>query len=345
MTVLEAPENLSRFAQKLYREWKRLSLPEREKSIVVAVSGGADSTALLLALHELTQKRFSIKIIVAHLNHCLRGEASDADEQWVRGLARDLSLEVHTEKVEVAERAAGDNLEQAARKIRYEFLRHTAQKSGSPIVLTAHTQNDQAETFLLRLIRGTSLEGLRAIEPCKQLVNEEVLLARPLLWATRNETVDYCRQKQVEFRSDEMNKDEKFLRVCVRRTVIPLLETLNPKVVKNLARTSELVRQDSKYLGELSLKLYQEAVDMSGSTLRVEVLNAAPHVLSRRAIRHWLKVNRGELKRIDTVHLLAIERLLNEGRGGRVVELPGGGTVKRKKGLLLFGDLDSAEKA
>jgi tRNA(Ile)-lysidine synthase len=327
-----------------------LDLPSANAKAVVAVSGGADSVALLLALDELIKSgRLTIDALVAHLNHRLRGKAGDADARWVALLAKRLGHQSAIGSVDVKQRAAkaGDNLEQAARRARYEFLENKASNMRANIVLTAHTMDDQAETVLLNLLRGSGGKGLGGVEPVRPLsAGSKLLLARPLLsWAQRQDTEKYCRQQGVEFRSDAMNLDENFARVRVRRQLIPLMQTFNPKLVAGLARTAELLRDDSSALEqgagrllELSLEPELAAVDGegAGNLLRIDLLALAPPALRRRALRHWLGRCRGDLKRLELVHIVALERLLLNGGGGRTIELPGGTTVTRKLGLLKF---------
>jgi tRNA(Ile)-lysidine synthase len=341
---------IGHFSQSLYREWKRLDLPRTNASVVVAVSGGADSVAVLLALDELIRcARLDLKILVAHLNHRLRRKVSDADARWVASLAKHLGYVVVVGSVDVKMRAAktGDNLEQAARQARYEFLARKARTGKAKVVLTAHTMDDQAETVLLNLLRGSGAQGLAGVEPVRLLsADSDTLLARPLLsWARRRDTEDYCRLRGVEFRSDEMNQDEKFSRVRVRRQLLPMMETFNPKLVEGLARTAELLREDSIALDRgattlLELSLEHDKVSLKGESaralLRVDLLAAAPPALRRRALRLWIGRCRGDLKRIERVHIVALENLLLGDRGGRVVELPGGGRVSRKRGRLQY---------
>jgi len=342
---------LSGFAQSLRREWQRLGLSQNDGTILVAVSGGADSVALLLALDELVKAgKLKINVVVAHLDHKLRGPASRSDALWVAKLARQLRHELAVSGIDVKKRAAGsdDNLEQAARRVRYEFLAKTAKRRGATIVLTAHTMDDQAETILLNLLRGSGADGLGGIEPSRPLVyGGETLLVRPLLqWARRQDTEDYCRLRQVEFRHDEMNLDESFTRVRVRRQLLPLMESFNPKVVQGLTRTAELLREDGVALDLAAARLLELASESvppvrdSGKetpvTLRFELLAMAHPALRRRALRHWLTQCRGDLKRLERVHILAVESLLFGNHGGRAVELPGGSKVSRKGGLIRF---------
>jgi len=323
---------------------------------VVAVSGGADSTALLLALAELSGAGLlGVGLTAAHLDHGLRGERAVEDARWVEGLARSLGLACVVGRADVAglARAGRDNLEQAARRARYEFLASAARAAGARAVLAAHTLDDQAETVLLRLLRGSGGEGLggmaaeRALEGGRGDVAEgglEVFLRRPLLgWARRADTEGYCRARGVEPRADEMNEDETYARVRVRRRLLPLLETFNPRAAEALARAASLLREDSAALDALAAALLGEArAEEAGAgeegawPLRVGALAAAAAAVRRRALRLWLARGRGDLRRISQANLLGVERLCEGERGGRVAELPGGSSVERRRGLLLF---------
>jgi tRNA(Ile)-lysidine synthase len=331
------------FARRLLAEWRRLEALPEAAAVVVAVSGGADSTALLLALDELVRSgRLALKLTVAHLDHGLRDEAGSTDAVWVAELAHRLGYEIRQGRVEVRHRAAAarDNLEQTARRARYEFLGAAALACGARAVLTAHTMDDQAETVLLRLLRGSGADGLGGMQPVRPLAaGSEVLLIRPLLgWAGRLRTEEYCRERQVEFRLDAMNEDETFTRVRVRKSLLPLLRTFNGRAVEALARTADLLREDAAALNAAAALLLAESsacpADEESPLLRVSVLRAAPAALRRRALRQWIAAGRGDLHRLEMVHLLAVESLLAGERGGRTIELPGGATVSRKRGLL-----------
>jgi len=357
---------LSSFARRLSQEWRRLALPVRHEHVVVAVSGGADSTALLLAFAELAKSgRMALTLRVAHLDHGLRGAAGAADARWVAELAGDLGCEVASGQaaVKLRAQASRDNLEQAARRERYEFLARAARASEARVIVVGHTLDDQAETMLLALLRGSGAEGLSAMSAVSTLKTEggELLLVRPLLnWARRGETENYCAAQGVVARVDEMNEDARFSRVRVRRQLLPLLETFNPRVAETLARTAGLLRADAEALEaqaarllakawRLSQEVTQAADEEGGaslpdenaairqtSALSVEVLHGAEVAIRRRALRQWLAAGRGNLRRVEFVHVVAVEKLLAEGRGGRVVQLPGGSMVERRRGWLLF---------
>jgi tRNA(Ile)-lysidine synthase len=329
-------------------EWRKLRLPVSGETIVVAVSGGADSTALLLAIAELkNQQKLHVNVCVAHLDHRLR-KSSAKDAKWVSELTARLGFRSVIGRSKVAEDAHAnrDNLEQAAREARYAFLGRTAKRVSANYVLTGHTMDDQAETVLLRLMRGSAGFGLGGMEAMRPLAkNSSVKLVRPLLWARRIETEDYCRIRKTQFLSDEMNDDQTFARVRVRQQLLPLMQSFNNRVVEALSRTATQLREDGAVLFNNSGALLRQAVvssdesddenETSTPVLDVKVLAKAPPALRRRALREWLAEARGSARRLEMVHLVAVEKLL-EGNAGRMVELPGGGRVRRRKNRLEF---------
>jgi tRNA(Ile)-lysidine synthase len=337
---------LNQFTRMLLAEWRKLKLPTSGETIVVAVSGGADSTALLLALEELKNyNKLYITICVAHLDHRLR-KSSSKDARWVADLSAKLGFKSVFGRAKVLDDVleTNDNLEQAARKARYEFLERTAKRVSANYVLTAHTMDDQAETVLLRLMRGSASLGLGGMETLRPLAkNSSIKLVRPLLWARRTETEAYCRLRKIQFLSDEMNEDLSFARVQVRKQLLPLMQSFNNRIVEAISRTATQLREDGAVLVNNSDALLQRAAvsnEESGETkvpmLDVRVLADAPPALRRRALRQWLSSARGSTRRLEMVHLLAVEKLLDGNAGGRVAELPGGGKVRRRRNRLEF---------
>ena len=339
---------LNSFPRQLLAEWRRLRLPTADETVVVAVSGGADSTGLLLAIEELrNHHKLYTGICVAHLDHRLR-KSSSKDAKWVADLAARLGFKSVIGRARVADdaRAASDNLEQAAREARYAFLERTAKRVSAHYVLTGHTMDDQAETVLLRLMRGSAALGLGGMEALRPVAkNSTIKLVRPLLWARRSETEDYCRHRKIQFLSDEMNDDESFARVKVRKQLLPLMQSFNNRIVEAISRTASQLREDGAVLVTDSDALLQRAAVFNeegndGETtppkLDVKVLAEAPPALRRRALRQWLSNARGSTRRLEMVHLSAVEKLLEGNAGGRVAELPSGGRVRRKRNRLEF---------
>ena len=338
-------EPLSRFARGLISEWRGLGLDGVGDKVVVAVSGGADSVALLLALDELVRAgKINTEIVVAHLNHKLRPAAA-ADARWVESLAKQLGHRVVVRGADIKTRArkSNDNLEQTARRVRYEFLGQVAKSNNSKLVVTGHTMNDQAETVLLNLIRGSGSDGLRGIEPLRPLVaGGEIILARPLVsWAARADTESYCRRRSISYREDVMNLDESFARVRVRRQLLPLLEQFNPRFIQSVTRSAQILRDDNVALHAAATRLLELAANTGRregefKSLRGDLLRSAPASLRRRALRLWLGEQRGDLRRIEHAHIMAIEKLLLSNKSGRIVELPGGGKAFRHNSMLHY---------
>ncbi len=337
---------LTDFASRLFTTWQRLKLPTSNEHVILAVSGGADSTALFLALDELLKtKKLRLQLTVAHLDHALR-KASKEDALWVAALAKELGYESVSRRTDVKKRAirSEDNLEQAARRSRYEFLEKTAENAGSRLVLTAHTLDDQAETIMLRLLRGSAAEGLSGIGEVRSLGSiSAIQLVRPFLsWARHADAESYCRLRRVDFRVDEMNENENFARVKVRKQLLPLMQSFNNRIVETLARTAILLREDAAALSNEANQLLELATtrqsgrigETNVASLNVDVLASAPSAVRRRALRLWILQGRGDLRRVEMIHLVAVEGLIEGNRGGRIAELPDGARVVRKRGML-----------
>ena len=318
-----------KFVRDLITEWRRLKLPLAGERVIVAVSGGADSTALLLALAQLRdRKKLTHEFVVAHFNHKLRGPGSDDDELFVKELAGEKRFQFVTGSGNLKGNA---DIEQRARDQRYAFLEKAADESNSALVLTGHTVNDQAETFLLNLIRGSGIEGLRAMPLIRPISDgSNIILVRPLLrWAKREATEQVCRDNSSRFRIDPMNDDPKFARVAIRKSILASLAALNPKIVETLARTAELLASSPS--GDV---LYPETDPHETLKLK-DVKDLDENELFAR-IRSWLRRRRGTLRGITLKHIEGIARLANSPKSGRVIELPGSGQVVKGGGELAF---------
>src|SRR5262249_30041958 len=334
---------MTKLERKLRAVLRRFGVGAQD-SVVAAVSGGADSVALLDALVRFQKSKGRPgSITVAHLNHQLRGEESDEDEAFVSDLAGRLKLPAVIEKIAVAERARSEkrNLEAVARELRYEFLLKGAGNGRSSFVFTAHTLDDQAETILMRLIRGSGPEGLRGVHQILAL-SDTVKLIRPMLQITRAEVIGHCEHYGLAFRSDSSNLSTDFTRNRIRLELLRLLESFNPRVKQSLARASESLTRDEDYLRAAAAVCLAAARE--GSRLNVGDLRVISAAIRRRALRLWLSDERGDLRRIDASHIAAIERLVS-GPSGRRVELPEGGIVAREFDYLSFIHTDGARGA
>lgn len=332
---------MTKVEQKLKAAIRRFGIGENEP-IVVAVSGGMDSVALLDAIIRLHKRgKLPVKIFAAHLNHQLRGEESDDDEAFVIRLAAQHEIPCLTERIAVAQIAKDKklNLEAAARQLRYDFLERAAEKAGAGFVCTAHTLDDQAETILMRLLRGTGTEGLSGIHPVKPL-GQSVKLIRPLLKVTRAEIAAHCQQYNLEFRHDSSNDSLAFTRNRVRHELLPLLNSFNPRSNLALVRLGDLLADEESFLRQTTSQALAEA--RQGNGLSIKRLLKLHVAIRRRVLRHWLEETRGSLRRIEAVHISALERLMTSKKSGRIIELPGDWQVRRQSGVL---EIERIEKA
>ncbi|MCD9185930.1 MAG: tRNA lysidine(34) synthetase TilS [Pyrinomonadaceae bacterium] len=327
------------FVRNFLTEWRKLALPFEEKTFVAAVSGGADSVGLLLALHDLRKReKLKNRFVIAHFNHNLRGEESEKDAEFVKSLCVKFNFELALGTGHVSPQG---NLEQNARLARYDFLRNTAENLHAYAVLTAHTVNDQAETFLINLIRGSGLQGLSGMKAIRHLEDKskiqnpksKILLVRPFLnWAKRIDTENFCRESEIEPRYDTMNEDLAFKRVRVRKVLLPLLEDFNPKIVETLANTANLMRRQMSESSTSETFDFTEELSLS----ELKILSKSQLYSN---LRNWLNQHRGDLRALDLKHIEAIERLIHSRKSGKTVELPNGQRVIRQDGQLLFKNL------
>ncbi len=244
---------------------------------VVGVSGGADSVALLRALHSC-----GVPLTVAHVNHRLRGADSDADESFVRALCESLGVECRVLSADVAALAAGGNLEATARRVRYAFFAEVAAEVGAAWVSTAHTADDQAETVLHRIARGTGLQGLRGIAA------ERNGVVRPLLAVTRADVLAHLAAINQPFREDASNADPRFTRNRIRHELLPLLRTFNPDVVSALAHLAEHASEAHEVLTAAAADLLAKAERPRAPN--AVILDAAALGSSRPLIRTALRL-------------------------------------------------------
>ncbi len=310
--------------------------------VAVAVSGGPDSVALLRAIVAITPK----PIVVAHLNHQIRGPASEADESFVGELARRLNgngrlVEYRSARRPVAAEAVGDNLEAAARRIRYDWLASIAQDIGAAWVATGHTADDQAETVLFQLLRGTGLDGLAGIAARRSLA-PGVDLVRPMLTVTRADVLDYLRQLGQDYRVDATNADLSRTRSRIRHELLPhLARQYNPRVVDLLARLAGQAsdwRRDHTAAADELLRIAERR--RAGPLLVFDraALAAAPRRQRRAA---WRRLWQREGWPRQEMGFREWDRLARLGRGGpAALDLPGGLRARRRGAVLQVGPVN-----
>jgi tRNA(Ile)-lysidine synthase len=302
----------------------------------VAVSGGADSVLLLFFMKDLA-RTLGLVISVVHFNHHLRGAESDQDEQFVRELAASLGLEFIRGEAEVARvaRERRRNLEATARELRYRFFFSLVRRGRLDKVATAHTANDQAETVLLRLLRGTGLRGLGGIFP-----SLEGKVIRPFLNVTRREIEAELARRQLSCRLDSSNRDTRLRRNKVRLELLPWLEKeFNPEAVAMLKNLADRARDDEEYLDQQARERAQawRVREEHEEKIAVRPLAEFPRPLARRVVRQMILAAHGGLQGVTYRQIDSVLRLAAEAQSGRCLALPGPVFARREFEWLVIG--------
>lgn len=278
--------------------------------VIAAVSGGADSVALLFSLY-LLRKKLGIELEAAHFNHHLRGAESDRDEAFVRDLCDRYGIRLHVGSAQVKPGKKG--LEAAAREARYAFFSSLSGK-----IATAHTANDNAETVIMHMVRGTGLKGLGAIAPVRGN------LIRPMLMHTRQDVLAFLEEYCLQYVTDSSNDSDQFLRNRIRHGVMPLLEGENPSLAQNLSAMALRLREDDRAL---------DALAKMESPLSVTALRQMPSALRARALAAFLRSS--GVKEPEAAHIALAEQLVFSDNPSAAANLPGGVTIRRQYDLLV----------
>lgn len=230
---------------------KENNLINEGDKIVIGVSGGSDSMTLLYLLNKYKEK-FKIKLYVCHINHKIRKD-STIDEQYVENMCEKMNVPFYKKRVQVEQIAKENKMgtEEAGRIIRYEFFREIAKKENANKIAIAHNMNDNAETMLLNLIRGTGLSGLEGITP------KENNIIRPLINSKKTDINNFCKENNIEYKIDSTNKQNIYRRNIIRNEVIPKLEEINPNIVETLSRTSKIIKQNNTFIKETTKSEYK----------------------------------------------------------------------------------------
>jgi tRNA(Ile)-lysidine synthase len=301
--------------------------------LIVAVSGGADSVALLDLLATLPW--YSFRLIVAHLNHLLRGPESDGDELFVAQLAAHYNLPCAIKRVDVRSLASRQrqSLEEAGREARYAFFEELRQRHQAAAIALAHHADDQAETLLMRLLRGAGTSGLAAMAH-----RSDQAVIRPLLGLHRDELRTHLAHHGIPFREDASNQDRTFLRNRIRHELLPLLASYNPAISDRLAATADLLAEDELLLEQLTRQAWQQLAQQGEgwASLGRSLLAEQPSAMRMRLYRLAIVEASGDLRRIERKHCLAVDQLLQTGKTGGRVALPKGLTALLTSDRLLI---------
>jgi len=305
-------------------------------SVVVGVSGGPDSVALFHVLLTLAS-RFSLRLGVAHLNHCLRQNDSDKDAEFVASLATrfDIPCYIHKANVRKYQLENKLSLEEAARRVRYTFFNRVAEKNRFNKIALGHHFDDNAELVLMNLFRGSGPLGLSGIPPVR-----DGKTIRPLLQLNRSEIIAFLDKNGLKYISDTSNRDTRFLRNRIRHDLIPLLKTsYNPKISQSLNRLASITRSEEEWIKDVIHPLFEKAVvsiQNGQIALSVSILNGIHVAAQRRIIRKAIASTKGDLRRINFAHIDSVTNLLDRVPEYGALDLPDRIRIHRKGDVLLF---------
>jgi tRNA(Ile)-lysidine synthase len=327
---------------KLYNDVEKFLTKElfvdKTYKVVVAVSGGVDSTVLLDLLNQVSIKN-GFELYVAHFNHKLRGEASDQDELFVQNLAQHYGLQCYRSSGKVKEYSKKNamSIESAARQLRYNFFEKTTRTIKADFIATAHTSDDNIETFFINLIRGSGLTGLSGIPKVRQLV-KNVRIIRPLLAFTKNDLINYAKIRKLSWREDESNNWLEFTRNKVRHNLIPFLENeFNHSITTNIARVTTFLQGADEFISKFIEDFYLNLIESPEENkvmLHIPKLNTYNTYLQGEIISHLLKKN----FEISQVNFIQIDRIiaLKNAETGSIVEINKFITCYKDRNYLLF---------
>ena len=297
-------------------------------SMVVAFSGGPDSTALLHSLHSL-KGALGLKLHAAHLDHGLRPGSSEVDADFARSFAASLGIPFTTEKADTNALRAKRRLsvEEAARRVRYEFLSRVASKQGADCVALGHTLDDQAETVLLNVIRGTGLDGLSAMKAVsdREIGGRRVTLFRPLLSVSKSEILAYCAENDLDPRLDESNLSTEFTRNRIRLDLMPSLERYNPSIRTALARLASSASMDMDFIRREVKRAAGDmiTVDSRGVSVEREPFRRLHPAIGHHLLRYAVKLAKGDTNDMELGHVSRMFGMMS-GAAGKSLDLPDG---------------------
>ena len=326
-------KNKESLINKIRRTIEKNALVKQGERILIACSGGADSVAMTEALRILSLLE-QWYIFVCHVNHNIRGEEAQQDALWVGNFCHVRGLDFCIENVDVPTFAKEEkySLEEAARILRYRTLQRVAEERNLSKIAVAHNLDDNAETIIMNILRGSGLDGLTGIK-----VKRDNII-RPMLEITRPEIEEFCCNNDLDFCTDSSNKERKHLRNRIRMDLVPVLKRYNPSVSEALCRLGGILEKDAILLSQLALEKYKAvAIEKEDAIfLPLDKLLAMDKAFLPRVFSLTIKQSIGDSAYISTQHLYQLQELLEKGRTGAVLDLPSELKVKRSYEALVF---------
>ncbi len=329
--------------QKVLKTIKKYKLIEDNDKIVLAVSGGPDSIAMLNILLELKKEgNIKAEFVVAHVNHMIRDEAI-IDEKFVKNFCEKFNIPFFVKKIDVTKNAKENKigLEEAGRNARYNFFDEIIKKTNANKIAIAHNLNDKIETILMNILRGSGISGLKGIEPVK---NNKYI--RPLIECERIEIEKYCEEEKLNPRIDKTNFDNTYTRNKIRNVVIPYIkEEFNPNIINTINRLSELVSEEEKYFQKEVEKIFNSLLleemkkkDSSFIKLSLKKFNSQEKVIKSKILLYTIGRLLGSTKGIEKIHIEDIIKLCDKNVGNKYLTPNKNIKIFVNKGQLFFID-------
>lgn len=325
-----------RFLKTVSDTINEFDLLKKQDKVLVAVSGGADSTALVLALNRV-KEQYSIKLGVVHLNHLLRKDESFRDEQFVSDLSKTLNLPFFSRQTDVSTYAKThkQSIEQAGREVRYRHFQDIASTNGYTKIATGHQKHDNAELVLMNFLRGAGVKGLSGIPP-----RRDDLYIRPLIRTTRKEILAFLNCHGQPYMTDTSNQDVRYLRNKIRYELIPHLESgFNPQLTNALDRVSYVMKQEEDFLHQKSIDACRECqvlMDKKSICLDLEKVSCLHPAMQSRVIRQAVKMVKHNLHHITQTHISEVLGFILKKETVGSLDLPGQIRVYKKSKTILF---------
>jgi len=307
------------------RRYKMLSKGDR---VLLCVSGGADSVFLAHVFNYLKDE-LGVSLYIANLDHGIRGVDSKKDSAFVRDLAGRLGVRLIFKRFKFR-KDKKHSVEETARRLRYGFFYDTAKKKKINVVATAHTRDDQAETVLIRIIKGTSIKGLTGIPPVR--IEGKIKFIRPLIELNKTDILAIMRNRRFSYRTDKSNFDNKIFRNAVRNRILPFLEKYNPRIKRALFNMAETLREDHEVIKH-ARDSYGGKIAVCKGKVRIKIneLMNVPKAVQKEVIRDAVAKLKGNLKRLTYGHWRSIRALLETSGSGKSLDLPGKIRITKNK--------------
>lgn len=309
------------FKEKILKTIKKYSLIQNGDKIIVGLSGGPDSISLINVLDEIRREEdidLKFEIIAAHINHNIREEAK-SDENFVINYCKKKNIEIHVLSIDITKKAKEEKkgTEETGREVRYQFFEKILRKTQANKIATAHTANDNAETVLMNIIRGSGTSGLKGIRPIR-----ENKFIRPLIDTTREEIEKYCEEKKLNPRIDKTNFENDYTRNKTRNILIPLIkEKFNPNIIMTINRLSDIINEENEYLKKITKQKYKEIVieEKIGDKIILDLksFNKQEEIIKKRLILQTINTLQGTTQGIGKVHIEDIIKLCKNNLGNK----------------------------